>query len=201
MTFHKKTRKRQKSTPKGLSTREGPVRQRRTRFVTEFLKDFNATRAAKAAGYSAHSAGVQGSALLADPEVQAEIEAKNAALNKKLEVTVERVREELAKLAFHDPRDYFDVEGNLKPIHELEPHQAAAIAGIDFTELFGGSGEDRNAVGMLKKIKLADKGLNLERLGRHLKMFTDKVEVTTDQELLLKLQEGRKRAAAKNRKK
>jgi len=46
------------------------------------------------------------------------------------------------------------------------------------TELFEGSGDEKHAYGLLKKIKLADKGQNLERLGRHLKLFSDKLEVT-----------------------
>jgi hypothetical protein len=31
--------------------------------------------------------------------------------------------------------------------------------------------------GHLKKFKIADRGVNLERLGRHLKLFTDKIDL------------------------
>jgi hypothetical protein len=53
-----------------------------------------------------------------------------------------------------------------------------AVAGLEVIELFEGSGDQKHAYGLCKKIKLADKGQNLERLGRHLKLFTDKVEAT-----------------------
>ena len=43
-------------------------------------------------------------------------------------------------------------------------------------DLFDWNGEEKNHNGFLRKIKFADKGANLERLGRHLKLFTDKVE-------------------------
>jgi hypothetical protein len=46
----------------------------------------------------------------------------------------------------------------------------------ELVELFEGTGDQKHAYGLCKKIKLADKGVNLERLGRYLKLFTDKVE-------------------------
>ena len=62
-------------------------------------------------------------------------------------------------------------------------------------ELFTGSGEDRNQAGYIKKFKLADKGMNLERLGRHLKMFTDKLEVSGIDAIADALAKARKRLA------
>lgn len=94
--------------------------------------------------------------------------------NKRLEVSADRVLAELAKLAFHDPRDFFDDDGRLKPISELDPDHARVIAGIE--TLHKVSGEADDGVTVTTKIKLADRGQNLERLGRHLKLFTDKVE-------------------------
>lgn len=172
----------------------GP-RQRRTRFIKEFLLDKNATRAAIAAGYSAKTASSQGERLLRNAEIRSQIEKENEKVNEKLGVTVERVRDELAKLAFYDPRKLFKEDGSFKPISELDDDTAAVIAGMDVNELFEGSGEERSHVGYAKKIKLADKGLNLERLGRYLKMFVDRVEVTGDAALLERLTAGRKRNA------
>ncbi len=94
----------------------------------------------------------------------------------KLEITADRVLQEIARLAFNDPRNFFESDGSLKQIHDLDDDAAACIAGMEVIELFEGAGEQKHAYGLLKKIKIADKGQNLERLGRHLKLFTDKTE-------------------------
>lgn len=102
----------------------------------------------------------------------------------KLDISVERVRAELAKLAFYDPREFYDDQGNLVPLHELEDAAGAAIAGVEVSEIFEGVGQDRHHVGYLKKVKHVDKGQNLERLGRYLKMFGDKQSGTTQKDRL-----------------
>ena len=94
------------------------------------------------------------------------------------DVTVPMVRKELRKLAFYDPREFFSDDGALLPISEMSEEVAAAISSIEINELFEGSGIDRRHVGYVKKIKLADRGINLERLGKYLKMFTDKHELS-----------------------
>lgn len=48
------------------------------RFVNEYIKDLNATQAAIRAGYSAKTAGVQGSVLLKNPNVSAEVKKRLA---------------------------------------------------------------------------------------------------------------------------
>jgi phage terminase small subunit len=87
----------------------------------------------------------------------------------KLEITADRVLQEIAKLAFFDPRNFFEDDGSLKRIQDLDEHTRMALAGLEVMDLPEGNGR-------LKKIRLADKGQNLERLGKHLKLFTDKTE-------------------------
>jgi hypothetical protein len=41
------------------------------------------------------------------------------------------------------------------------------------------------------KIKLVDKGVNLERLGRNLKLFTDKLEVSGLEQLAERIRKAR----------
>lgn len=158
-----------KNTPKA-------VHQRRTRFVKEFLIDQNATKAAIRAGYSEKTARVQGCELLTIPDIKDAIEAANAKVNEKLDITVERVKLELARLAFNDPGAYWNPDGSAKPFSELDEDARRAVAGFEMAELFEGKGDDRSLCGYVKKFKLADKGANLERLGRHLQMFPTKVE-------------------------
>ena len=52
---------------------------KRQRFVNEYLVDLNAKQAAIRAGYSAHTAAVQGSQLLTKPKVQQAVQAAQAA--------------------------------------------------------------------------------------------------------------------------
>ncbi|WP_035350839.1 terminase small subunit [Edaphobacter aggregans] len=148
------------------------------RFVAEYIANgMNATRAAISAGYSAKTANEQGSRLLANVSVAAVVDAKKAKILGKLEITAEKVLQEIAKIAFLDPRKLFASDGSLIPIHELDDNTAASIAGLEVNEMFEGQGDQKHAFGLCKKIKIADKGQNLERLGRYLKLFTDKTEI------------------------
>lgn len=163
-------------------TREA-IRQRRSRFVREYLLERNATKAAISAGYSVKGASVTGTRLLNDASVRARIEAANSRINVKLDITVERIKLELARLCFFDPLEFWNEDGTAKPLHEINVDARRCIAGLEVAELFTGTGEARNLAGYIKKFKLADKGANLERLGRHLQMFPTKVEVTGNIEL------------------
>jgi phage terminase small subunit len=150
--------------------------QKQELFIAEYLIDMNATKAAIRAGYSSKTACEQGSRLLANVQVSAAIAQAQAKRFQKLEITAEKVLQELAKLGFFDPRKLFNADGSPKPLHELDDATASAVAGFEVIELFEGTGDQKKSVGIMKKFRLADKGQNLERLGRHLKLFTDKVE-------------------------
>lgn len=133
-------------------------------FIAEYCIDGNATRAAIKAGFAEVSAKVTGARLLKNPRIAKVIEERQAQRAKKLELTADHVLEELARLAFYDIRDLFDGTGKLKAITELDDVSRAAIAGIDVGR-------------SITKIKLADRGQNLERLGRYFKLFTDRSEI------------------------
>jgi phage terminase small subunit len=60
-------------------------------FVKEYLTDGNATRAAKAAGYSEKTVDVQGSRLLANVKVRAEIDRQTEKRCEKLDITADYV--------------------------------------------------------------------------------------------------------------
>ena len=150
-------------------------------FVAEYLIDLNATRAAISAGYSKRTADKQGHQLLENPRIAEQISKKHGKTLQKLEISSERVLAELSKLAFYDPTAFFEYDGSLKQIKDLDPTTRMAIAGLEVTELFEGkdvpNGEQQKTVyGLLKKIKMTDKLRALELIGKHLKLFTDKIE-------------------------
>jgi phage terminase small subunit len=151
---------------------------KQSRFVAEYLANgMNATRAYKSAGYAKKDAAVSASKLLRNPKVAAFIAEKQEKRFQKLELTGDMVIAELRKMAFVDPRKFFASDGSLIPIHELDDDTAASIAGFEVNELFEGDGEQKHAFGLLKKIRQADKYKGLELLGKHMKLFTDVVEV------------------------
>ena len=145
-------------------------------FVAEYLVDLNATRAAIAAGYSDKNADSMGSQLLSNPKVSEEIAKKTGKRMGKLEITADRVLEETARLAFYDPRKFFESDGSLKRVTDLDDDTAMAMSGLEVTELFEGTGDQKHAYGLLKKVKLSSKINALELLGKHLKLFSDNVE-------------------------
>ena len=132
-------------------------------------------------GYSYDNARTESSKVFAKPHIKSRIKELREERNKRLEITADKVLSEIAKLAFYDPRDFFDSDGRLKPIDELDPDHAAVIAGIE--TMHKTVGDEKDWLIVLTKIKLPDKGVNLERLGKNLKLFTDKSEVDIKQPL------------------
>ena len=129
------------------------------RFVDEYLVDLNATQAAIRAGYSEKTAAATAARLLRNVNIQNEISRRQKDLQKRTEVSQDRVVKELARIAFADASVVCVTDFN-----KLTDDQRAAIQGVRPTN-FGW------------EIKLCDKIKALELLGRHIGMFTDKLEV------------------------
>lgn len=148
-------------------------------FAREYLKDLNATAAARRAGYrgTAHALEVTGSELLRKPEVAAMIANLQAKRAERTQITADRVLVELARIAFLDPADLFDANGNPKAIADIPEHARRAIIGCDVVQLYEGAGQTRKQDGEVRKIRLADKVRALELLARHLGIIRDRVEV------------------------
>lgn len=152
---------------------------KQTRFVAAYLANgMNATQAAISAGYSAKTAEVIGYENLNKPQIAEAIAAKAKAHLDKLDYGIDRTLNEVARLAFFDVRKIFEEDGSLKRVCDLDDDSAAAIAGLEVTELFEGDGEQKHAYGLLKKVKLADKSSNLDKLMRYHSLYRDKVEHT-----------------------
>jgi len=145
-------------------------------FVAEYLIDLNATQAALRAGYSPKTAASQGERLLRNVEVTQALLVARKAREDRTQITQDRVLKELARIAFFDPRRLLDADGKPKPIQELDDDTAAVLAGMDISEEYEGSGEDRVFVGYTKKVKVSDKVGALSLAMRHLGMLKDKIE-------------------------
>jgi len=165
----------------------GKLNDRQQLFAKEYLVDLNATQAAIRAGYSEKTAYSIGQRLLKKVEIVAAIQARRAVMSEKLEITQERVLQELAAIAFADVSDYVNVETEqvdawgIHPItgevcliptgwrqcvkvintKELPKRKRAALASIK---------QGSNGI----EIKLYDRHRALELLGKHLGMFENR---------------------------
>lgn len=152
---------------------------KQTRFVAEYLANgLNATKAAISAGYSAKNADTEGSRLLVNVKVAAEISKKTQKVLDKLDFSVDRTMKEVARLAFFDPAKLFEDDGSLKRIADIDEDTRSVIAALEVTELFEGDGEQKHAYGLLKKVKLSDRRGALDMLMRYHALYRDKVEHT-----------------------
>lgn len=143
---------------------------RQQMFVREYLIDLNATQAAIRAGYSKKTAGSQGERLLNRSDIKAIVQKKMDERATRVDITADRVLEEIAKLAFSNINDFVDWSDGAVSIR--------ASAGIDNKKLGAISEVSESATqnGSNIKVKMHDKVRALELAGKHLKLFTDKVE-------------------------
>lgn len=140
------------------------------RFVDEYLVDLNATAAARRAGYKDPNIGRQ---LITKNNVSAEIQKRQEKLRGKLEITQERVLEELAAIAFANGTDFATITHNglvrLTPTDEVPEEKKKAVASIKEGQ-YG------------TEVKLHDKVRALELLGKHLGVFDANNGPTNEQE-------------------
>ena len=150
-------------------------------FADEYLVDFNAVRAYRAAYpgcKSDNTAGVEGHRLLKNPKIADYIQKRMQDRQVRTEITQDRVLKEYAKLGFFDPRKLFNGDGSPVPIQDLDDDTAAAIAGLDVLEVYEGTGADRVFTGYIKKYKIANKIGALDSMAKHLGLFIDRQEIT-----------------------
>lgn len=160
---------------------------KQTRFIAEYLIDLNASGAARRAGYSVRTADQQGYELLNHPEIAAQVQAGQAALAKKANVTAERIVAEYALLGFANMADYITGAGADRTVDltNLSRDQAAAISEMTVETYVEGKGDAAETVKRVK-FKLSDKKAALDSLARHLGMFIDKTEITGRTVVVLK---------------
>lgn len=143
-----------------------PLTEKQELFCQRYLIDFNATQAAKDAGYSEDTAYSIGWENLRKPEIQQRIAEIRQTTGRNFNITRERLAQELAKIAFADVRLIFNEDGSLKSPENWPDDIAAVIAGVDTDEIWEGRGEDRQKVGETKKLKMWEKTKAIEALAK-----------------------------------
>lgn len=136
---------------------------RQRRFADEFLRDSNASAAARRAGYAPRSAPFMATKLRRYPGVAAHIDAGIAKKQRAIRVAADRVLAEYARIAFADigrVAEWTNKRLRLKPRRRVTLADSAAIARIDS----GG----KSARGATLRVTLHDKVHALDMLARHL---------------------------------
>jgi phage terminase small subunit len=150
---------------------------REEKFALAYLVTGNAALAARRAGIRTALSHGEGHRLLTRPRVAAFIEAERTASIERTRIDVDRVRRELARIAFTDIADFmeWDEEGNiaLKASAAISPDDRAAIAELKVK---------RDEQGVNARLKLHDKLRALDSLARLMGLYGKKSFVTIDHE-------------------
>jgi phage terminase small subunit len=88
---------------------------KQARFVSEYLVDLNATKAAARAGYSARTARQAGAENLSKPVILTEIADRMRVLRERTDSSVQEYVRDLKERIHADLSDIFDPDGNLLP--------------------------------------------------------------------------------------
>lgn len=137
------------------------LNKRQSRFIEEYLVDFNATRAAIAAGYNNKTATSQASRLLKKPEIQKALASRQKDLSEKIHVTQEAVVQELAAIGFSNLFDYLSLAGQeikLQDLSALSPEKQRALASLRNTN----AGVEVKTHDKIRALELLIKYLNLD---------------------------------------
>lgn len=145
---------------------------KQARFCAEYLVDLNATQAAIRAGYSAKTAHAQGHRLLRDAEVQTRLDELRTRRAERVEVKADDVLRELLHLSTVDIGAAFAEDGTPLPLKDIPEKVRRALSGVEVTTKLADDGR----VATVTKLRFWDKTKGLELLGKHLKLFTEKVE-------------------------
>jgi phage terminase small subunit len=162
-----------------------PLTDKQKMFVLEYLVDLNATQAAIRAGYSKKTARFIATENLSKPYLQEAIQEAQKELAKKSGISPERVLAELAKIGFADIKQYLEYRTAKSVVGHDEVNGEPIIDYTQIIDVIDSSQVDGSVISEVSiskdgtfKFKLHDKMAALDKIGKHLGMFTDKMELT-----------------------
>ena len=142
-------------------------------FIEAYLIHKNATKAAIAAGFSERSANNQGTRLMANDAIRAEIEARLASTLDRYAVTSERIIRELALIAFGNVGDFVVVQANGSLVVDFVTATREQMASMKSIEIDNGATPGARRI----KISMSDKRQALMDLAKLRRMLpADRLE-------------------------
>jgi len=138
---------------------------RMEKYVGYRLAGFTRMDSALKAGYPLSRARSSGS-LENDPSIKKRLVYKKRQLSEWFDTEAKKNLQAMACTAYADLIDFFDEEGNIKPIHEIPKYARLAMSGVEVNEIYEGRGKSKKFIGVMKKIKLADRNKAQENIAR-----------------------------------
>lgn len=154
--------------------------EKQRRFCEEYVIDWNASRAAKVAGYKEKTAPAIGFENLQKPEIQAYIQTIRSDLEKTAQVSALMVLLEYKKIAFSSIAAIKDDWAEMKDWETLTDDQKASIAQIKHTKY-----STKEGVSETIEVKLHDKVRSLDQICKMLgyapEEFKGEVKITVEE--------------------
>ncbi|ECJ0751220.1 terminase small subunit [Salmonella enterica] len=167
--------------PKRKSTQYKPLTAMQEAYAQEYTKcPENQTQAAINAGFSPNTAAVKASVMMRDERIQKRIAELMEERNKRLRVSADYVLLRLVEIDQMDVIDILNDDMSIKPVSEWPKVWRQYLTGFGLADMFEGRGDEKELVGILKKIKWPDKVKNLELIGKHVDVnaFKERLEVS-----------------------
>lgn len=152
-------------------------------FPYEYVVDFNGQKAAERCGYLPAGARVEASRLLTKPNIRAKIKELLEARKAETIMTAQEWDERLTVLCRSNLKDYYDENGQLKAVKDLNAEQAYALKSItSFTsERDGGK-----STVLGQTVERYNPREALKLMGQRLGLLKNKVEVGESFEALMR---------------
>ena len=182
--------------PKRKSTQYKPLTVMQEAYAQEYVKcPENQTQAAINAGFSPKSAHVKASTMMRDERIQKRIAELMEERNKRLRVSADYVLLRLVEIDQMDVLDILNDDMSIKPVSQWPKVWRQYLSGFDLADMFEGRGDEKELVGILKKIKWPDKVKNLELIGKHVDVnaFKERMEVNVNVTIADRMAAARRR--------
>lgn len=166
-------------------------------FCLYYIKSFNATQAAIKAGYSPDSAHVEGSRLLRNAKIAAEIKRLKGEMQEELFIDAIDVLKRYIKIAFADMTDFVDFGTKEIPVIDKETGEQMldnegnpVTRTISYLEFKNSNKVDGGLICEISqgkqgmKIKLEDRQKALDKLAEYFDLFPDKWKRKIEEEKL-----------------
>ncbi len=138
------------------------------------------------------SISTKGSVTLAKVKIRLLCEEIRRDLEKRNQITLDEIVQDLAKMVRFDIADLYTPEGDLKNIHDMPKEGRMMIGSMDIDALFEGYGPERHQIGHTKKVKLLNRLDILEKLMKYFDGYNkhNQSKKPTSQVMIIQLPEN-----------